>query len=236
MLCVKDKSKNVVIFLLILIILILGILVFLFATGTLTFNSQANSSDSLEGNTYNGEENLVEQKLTTEEAISILKSDYNDAVRHILNETVSYCGEYATGDNTSLTLNGFLYEKSSIYHSFEELDNDLKNYVTEELLKSLDSYNKEVDDGNGNTIGSYYEKNGNLYCNTWNKGGNLNLEYYNEEESIFEILSIEENLFNAKINAVYYDTTKTTKTIKNIEVSVIKNGDKWLVNSYQENV
>ena len=104
--------------------------------------------------------------------------------------------------------------------------------MTDTLLKST-NYNKTITI-DGNTVSSYYEQNGSLYCNGWNKGGNIYLEKYNENESSFEITNITVESFNAKINAVYYDHDNTTKTIKQINVSVIKQNDKWLLNSYEE--
>ena len=234
----KDKSKNIIIVLLIVIIIILITLVVLFATDTITFNKKVDSNDQFEDTTSENTENESSNSkdtntmLTNDEAIAILKNDYNDAVRHIFNEAVSYCGEVSTETNSSLSLNGFTYSKSASYNSFEELENYLKNYMTDTLLKST-NYNKTITI-DGNTVSSYYEQNGSLYCNGWNKGGNIYLEKYNENESSFEITNITVESFNAKINAVYYDHDNTTKTIKQINVSVIKQNDKWLLNSYEE--
>ena len=172
------------------------------------------------------------KKLTKAEAEQILKELYNDAVRHIFNESVSYCGDYATGDNTTITLNGFSYSKSSTFKTFKELDNYLKNYMTESLLKSSGYNDSYVEDGV--TIGSYYEKDGSLYCNGWNKGGNIELEHYLINESTFVATKINDNSFDGSINAVYSDFENNNKTTLKIKVSVVKQNDKWLLNSYKE--
>lgn len=226
----SKKSKNTIIILLIIIIVILATLVVLLATDKLTFNNdekdQINDIDDSQNENNTNDDN---GKLTENEAITILKTNYNDDVRYIFNEAITYCGE--TEDGSNLTLNGFTYLKSSSYNSLEELENFLKNYMTDTLLKST-NYNRTIV-VNDNTVSSYYEQDGSLYCNGWNKGGNLDLINYNEEESTFTITNITLESFDATIDAVYY-SADNSKTVKKINVSVIKQNNKWLLNSYDE--
>ena len=226
----QEKNNKGVIALLVVIIVILLTLVVLLATGTISFKNSINNDN----NQNNGGiiENTTNSVITNSEAESILKSLYNDAVRHIYNEMVSYCGTYATGDNVTLSLNGFSYTKSATFNSLAELENYLKGYMTESLLANS-NYNRSTT-FEGTTINSYYEKDGNLYCNGWNKGGNVNLANYLVNESTFTATNITENSFDGTIKAVYNDYNNSNKTTKIIKVSVVKQNDKWLLNTYEE--
>lgn len=222
----KNNNKGVIV-LLVVIIVILALLCILFATGTISLKSNSvDNNQNSNGITDNN--NLI----TNNEAESILKNLYNDAVRHIYNEGVSYCGTYATGDNVTLSLNGFSYTKSATFNSFAELENYLKGYMTESLLASS-NYNKSTT-FEGTTINSYYEKDGSLYCNGWNKGGNMSLANYLVNESTFTASNITENSFDGVINAVYSDFDNNNKTTKSIKVSVVKENNSWLLNTYEE--
>lgn len=214
-----------------IIIIILGGLVVLFATNKINFNSNVIDENTTQENGDTTKDELEDNEniiLTESEAITALKTVYNEAVRHIFNQEVAYCGE----TEGILDLNGFLYYKSTSFDSFAELESYLKKYMTNKLL-STSNYNK-VTTLNGVEVNSYYEKDGNLYCNTWNKGGNVSLSYYQESESIFEITNIEDNSFTATINAVYYDVAKENKTTKKMNVVLVKNNDIWLMDSYEE--
>lgn len=225
-----DKNKNIIIGLLLVIVIILFALVILFATGTISFNSNVINTNDVQKNNdnVNNELNIQKNMLTESEAIAILKNNYNDVVRHIFNEAVAFCG---TTDGT-LNLNGFLYRKSTLFNNFTELESYLKKYMTDNLL-SISNYNKSTV-LNGVEVSTYYEKDGSLYCNTWNKGGNMSLVYYEESQSNFKIIDVEDGFFTATIDAVYYDDAREIKTTKKINVSVVKNDDVWLIDSYKE--
>lgn len=219
----KKDSKNVIIISLTFIIIILIALVILFTTNTISFNNKNNI-----GNPDNNT-----SKLTNEEAMTILKNSYNSTVRHIFNEGVSYCGDYATGPDTTISLNDSIYSKSATFSSFSELDSYVKKYLTEELL-STTRYNQSITI-NGQRVNSYYEKDNSLYCNNWDKGSNMLLSIYSETESNFTITTINENSFSGTINAVYYDTNNENKTVLNINVTLINQNNNWLIDSYKEN-
>lgn len=226
----KERNNNkVIIILLVIIIVVLSILVVLLATGNNLFKSISSANDTTSPNTL---ENNQTTMINSSEAEIILKNLYNDAVRHIFNQGVSYCGEYADGNDGSLELNGFFYTKSATFKSFEELDNYVKKYMTDSLLESS-RYNHSTTIGE-KTINSYYEKDGSLYCNGWGKGGNLGLEYYLADESIFTISNIKEKSYDGEIKAVYYDTGQENKTTLTIKVTVVKQNDIWLLNTYEE--
>ncbi len=222
----KNNNRGVIV-LLVVIIVILALLCILFATGTISLKSNSvDNNQNSNGITDNN--NLI----TNNEAESILKNLYNDAVRHIYNEGVSYCGTYATGDNVTLSLNGFSYTKSATFNNFAELENYLKGYMTDSLLASS-NYNKSTT-FEGTTINSYYEKDGSLYCNGWNKGGNMSLANYLVNESTFTASNVTENSFDGVIKAVYSDFDNNNKTTKSIKVSVVKENNSWLLNTYEE--
>ena len=152
----REKKSNVGLY------ICLVVLVFLVGIGTGYFlyknKNKVEPTDIL--NTENAENS--EKAITKSDAETILKDLYNAAVRHIFNESVSYCGDVDIND-TGIILNDFHYYKSSSFKSFEELDNYLKNFMTESLLKNSNYNNSVVDEGI--VIESYYEKNGSLYCN-----------------------------------------------------------------------
>ena len=223
----KNNNKGVIV-LLVVIIVILALLCILFATGTISLKSNSVDNNQNSNGITDNNNNLI----TNNEAESILKNLYNDAVRHIYNEGVSYCGTYATGDNVTLSLNGFSYTKSATFNNFAELENYLKGYMTDSLLASS-NYNKSTT-FEGTTINSYYEKDGSLYCNGWNKGGNMSLANYLVNESTFTASNVTENSFDGVINAVYSDFDNNNKTTKSIKVSVVKENNSWLLNTYEE--
>ncbi len=226
----KKNNGGILVGILIGVVVMLLVFIGLFMTNTISFTSKSdNNSNMSSGNEIQDNKN---NNLTESEAINIVKNLYNDAVRHIFNEGVSYCGKYATGDNVTLSLNGFSYSKSATFNSFEEIENYLKGYMTESLLAST-RFNQSVTN-NGVTISSYYEKDGSLYCNGWNKGGNMELTNYLVNESTFTVTNITKNSFDGTINAVYNDVNNVNKTTKIIKVSVIRENNKWLLNTYEE--
>ena len=213
-----NKNKSLIISFLMFIIIILITLTIILIMNNIKLNENIK------------EINNETEKLNEWEAILILKANYNDAVRHIFNEGVSYCG--LTDAGTNLYLNGFSYYKSVTYNTFEELREYLKQYMSDELLATSrfnHTYNMD-----GVEISSYIEKDGNLYCNFWNKGGNMLLVYYSEAETSFEITNIEDDSFDAIINAVYHSVDKNYRTVLKIKVSVIKQNDKWVLDTYEE--
>lgn len=243
----EEKGKNIIIILLLVIVIMLVALCVLFATGTISFNSKTMNNDissSSNNNMSNTEnDNTVDTvetatKLTNGEAISIVKKLYNADVRYIYNQMITYCGEMESGEGAYLSIDDFNYTKSKSFKNLKELENHLKTYMTESLLKSS-NYNRSVT-SNGKEVTSYIEKDGALYCNGWNKGSNMELAYYVEDETTFEISNITEDSFDAKIDAVYYDVSyeenksASAKTIKNISVTVVRQNGNWLLDKYSE--
>ena len=175
----SKKSNRIVLYIVIaVIIMMIGIWV-----GYLLHDNVKNQKEN-----NDVKQNIIENGVewTTNNSHSeILKNLYSDAVRHIFNESVSYCGDT---DNDSLELNGFSYSKSSSFKSFKELDDYVKSFMTESLLKKAGYNDTDIDDGI--VIPSYYEKDGSLYCNGWNKGGNIELANYLIDESTFYVSNI----------------------------------------------
>ena len=219
----KNNNKGVIA-LLIVIIVILAVLCVLFATGTISFTSKSVENNNQESNNIINDDNTI---LTENDALTILKEKYNVAREVFDLGIISYCGKYATDDNSSKEIDGILFYKSTTYSNFEELSTYLKSYMTEELLNSTKNYNDSVSK-------SYYEENGNLYCSTRNKGGNVTYTSFLENESIFKINQITENDITATITAVYSDVDEKEKNSRTINVTLVKNSDNWLVNSYDD--
>lgn len=217
------KNKNLLIILIVGIILI-GVALFLNFSGALGSKKESKNED-IEPN---------EVVLSDEDKINIVKSLYEEAaVRHIFNETVSYCGEVSMEENNSKTVSNFIYYKSETFHSFLELDNHVKKFMTEELLANT-NYNNSSDE-----VNSYYEEDENLYCNYWNKGGNISRNKFIPTDTTYELVNSSDTLIEAKINAVYSSSLSEEekdedKTNVNIEVEIIKVNDNWLINSYEE--
>lgn len=222
----KKNNSGMLVGILIGIIIMLLVFVGLFATGTISFKSTTTSDNGQ--TSESNETNESSNKLTESEAITIIKDLYNEDIRYIFNEKVSYCGDKS---DDSISSNGFTYYKSSKFHTFNELKEHLENYMTESLLNSTSyNYSTVID---GNTITSYIEKDGNLYCNAWNKGGNVERTNYSADESTFKISNIDENSIDADIIAVYnWDGTR--KNNLQIKVTAVKQNNKWLLNTYKE--
>lgn len=218
------NKKNIIITLLVVIIIFLISIIVLFATNRINSNTNNNANNN------NNNDDI--STITNDEALAILKNSYNSTVRHIFNQVVSYCGDYAKGENTTLSLNGFSYTKSATFNSFKELDSHVKKYLTENLLSNT-NYNRTTTINNTKIV-SYYEKDGNLYCNGWNKGGNIELANYSQEESNFKITTIDKDTFSAEIDAVYYDINNEQKTIIKIKLTFIKENENWLIDSYEK--
>jgi len=227
------KSNKGVIAILIVIIFILAVLCLLFATNTISFKSKTTSNETNNSSDTTVEETTENVLISEDEAINIVKELYNDDVRFIFNQMISYCGEYAEGENTTISINGFTYRKSASFKTLEELENHLKKYMTESLLNNTD-YNRTTSI-DGNEVTSYYEKDGALYCNGWNKGSNMDLGKYLVEKSEFEISNIEEDSFKAHIKAAYSElNSEKVGVTLSINVTVIKENGNWLLSGYQE--
>ena len=242
----SENNRGIIIALVGVIIVMLLTLCVLFATGTISFGAKTNNnaSNSAGNNINNTEDNntvdTVETttKLSNAEAINIVKKLYNADVRYIYNQIVTYCGEMESGEGAYLSVDNFNYTKSKSFKNLTELENHLKTYMTESLLKSS-NYNRSTTI-NGKEVTSYIEKDGALYCNGWNKGSNMELAHYVEDETTIETSNIDEDSFDAKIDAVYYDVSyeenksASTKTIKNVSVTVVKQNGNWLLDKYSE--
>ena len=219
----ENKNKGTLVGILIGIIIMLLVFIGLFMSGTISFKETTNN-DEIDNNQTNN----INNKLTEDEAINIIKNLYNQDVRYLFNERVSYCGDYS---EESINLNGFIYYKSTKFKSFKELKEHLLKYMTESLLNNT-SYNYSTTI-NGNTITSYYEKDGNLYCNSWAKGSNIERTNYSIDDSTFAVSNISENSFNADIKAVYIWDGNRKVTVP-IKAGIVKENNKWLLNTYQE--
>ena len=247
----QKDNNGIIIVLLTIIIIILIALCILFATGTISLKSKTVNNDTSNsgnsgteiinnGNNDSATNNIETTILTNAEAAEIVKNLYNDAVRYIYNQATAYCGEGSNGSDGYITIDGFGYAKSANFSNLEELEDYLKKYMTKELLSST-NYKKSVTI-NGKTITSYIERDGALYCNGWNKGGNMGLYYYDEDNTTYEINNITSTSFNAKIDAVYYDYSyvedrnNSVRTLKEINVTVIKKNGNWLLDKYEERI
>lgn len=170
--------------------------------------------------------------LTDEEALNTLKTDYSDAIRYILNEDTTYCGTLATEGKTTLDINGYTYQKSASFNTYEDLEKYVKQYATDNFLAKADfNHQTKV---NGQNIVSYYKSGGNLYCNTWKKDKNLLLVNYAEEESTFEIIRNNKNSFKVKATVIYYNNDRSIKTPIEYEFKVIKQANNWLLDDYKK--
>lgn len=170
--------------------------------------------------------------LTDEEAINTLKTNYNDAIRYILNEDITYCGTLAAEGKTTLDINGYTYQKSDSFNTYEDLEKYIKQYATNNFLEKADfNHQTKV---NGQNIKSYYESGGHLYCNTWKKDKNLLLVNYAEAESSFEIIRNNKNSFKIKATVVYYNNDQTIKTPIEYEFKVVNQKNSWLLDDYKK--
>lgn len=197
----NKKNNKGVIAILIVIIIILSTLCVLFATGTIKYetNNITNNINNDETNGTNNNElsSFEKEKVNTtlDETLKLeLENTFAFVYDYYYDSPNGYCGNYST---------------------FDEMIDNLKEYMTETLIHGQSSTNKN----------EYKEENGKLICPDYGKGGS----YLKKD-------------FTIKYNEIYTNYIYTTieASIEGLEdnwkelyrVTFEKKDNKWIVSSW----
>lgn len=202
---------------LIVLIIILSILV-LALSGYIVYDKVLNKNElPLENNigAENNNEENVSNDITEQEIKNIFRFVYD-----YMEIPQSYCGESTTGIVNHTNEGMHIYDMSTEYSTYNELINDLKKYMSTEVMSSgrFPSTNKD----------SYFEKEGKLYCENSQKGypyglGNIEIEITSKNENRIVCLATME-----------LTDMSNNKTYDKVNITLEKNNDNWIITSYEK--
>ena len=217
----NNTNKNTIIALLIVIIIILIALVIILATCTINFNSKTTENTNQQ---LNDKIDESDQNLTESEGSDILKIKF-DFVEEYLSTFQNPCGKDSTIDDNIPKQNGMPYYRSSEFHSFEELNKYLLQYMSENIIALKSNYKKE----------NYLEKDGNLYCIELAGGQMVS---YIPEKTEYVINQMNNNSINATVTA-YIESGLDDMTDYNVKrvinVTLTKNNENWQITKFEYN-
>ena len=221
----KKNNNGVLIGLLIGIIVMLLVFVCLFATNTISFNSK-NTNDKTKGT--NKEVNEKNNTLTGDEAVKLIKTKLNFVVEYFDTLQVP-CGDDAEIDNSVPFKNGNPYYKSKQFSSYNELNEYLLQYMSQDIISQHKFYKKEY----------YLEKDGSLYCLMSGKGSG-DPRVYVPEKTKYLVNNISTNSIDFTIT-VYYEAPSNISNngwgenySKTYNVVLTKFNDNWQITKYEE--
>lgn len=212
----KKNNNGMLVGILIGIIIMLLVFICLFVTGTISFKTSTitNTEETSESQINNIE---TEKTITKDEAVNILKKAA-DRIGNVSNG-YPYCGENMNYDDTDAIFdehNISTHNASKDYTSLDNMKEDLKKYMSEELI------NKYIDNSN------YIEKNQKLYCKTYHKGTIL----YDSNKSSYtvETFTNDEIIANGTLSTFsegdnYYNNK--------VNIEMKKNNDNWQITKYE---
>lgn len=173
-------------------------------------NDDTNLSDNKENDTTKPGE-LDELKVSMINAFKFTYTYYSNGN--------TYCGGYDYDDTLKSTNPAVSsHTASSKYNSYNDMINDLKKYMSDEVINKKTFIDKDT---------GYIEKNGKLYCGDFYKGGNV---FTLDNVSIIE---------SKQSDNIIYTTIETTQTYidytkkENYQVNFSKVNGNWVVSSYQ---
>lgn len=210
----KKNNSGMLVGILIGIILMLLVFIGLFVTGTISFKTTTTNDNvqTSENNQTDNNEDIKE--MTKEDATNILK-EAADKIGNVSNG-YPYCGDNMVYDEVDVILdehNISTHTASKDYISLNNMKDDLKKYMSEELI------NKYIND-------SYYiEKDNKLYCTTPHKG----IDLYDKNDSSYTVETFTNNEIIAKGIVVTHGPGTENKANVNI---LINNNDNWQITKY----
>ena len=218
----EKKNSGMLVGILIGIVLMLLVVGCLFATGTISFKETAtNNNGQTSENSQTSESNNM---LTESEALSVLKSKVDFAEKYFTTFQ-NPCGDGAEINTSIPQKNGMPYYESKQYHTFNELNDSLLQYMSQNIINIRTQYTKD----------NYLEQNGKLYCYMIGGGS---LVGYQPEKTEYTITNITNNSITANvISYVESDDASMTEynEKRNISVELTKNSDNWQITKYEGN-
>ena len=200
------------------ILIIIGIFIVLciFYTFNIINNNKQNNTVQENHNLKNVSNNT----LSKSDAITILKTKVDFAEEYFTNPQLP-CGENAEIDDSIPKKNNMdTYYLSKTYSSFDELNNYLLQYMSQNVINLNILYNKD----------NYIEQNGKLYCLMLQRG---NIGNYKDEKTDYKIEDITENSIHANIVSYIEDDQLPEYNVKRyISVVLTKNENNWQITKY----
>ena len=203
----KGNQNNTIILLLVIVIIILTVLCVLFATNTISLNN----------NKVRNTNTTQEQVITKDEALSFLTTVANKVGR--ISNGYPYCGENMIYDDKDAIYDEYqmsTHNASVDYTSLNDMKNDLKKYMSDEII------NKYIDDS------LYVEKNNKLYCTVYHKGTII----YDKEHSSYEVKNVTSDTVVATGTISLMSDTGDYST-KNVDIEMKKDNDNWMITKYE---
>lgn len=229
----KKNNNGILIGVLIGIIIMLLVFVGLFATNTISFNTKETfTSNQTKEDTLNNKENNIElnKELTNEEAISIVKERV-EKVFEYAHFMSAYCGETEITypedinnyDKEKFIVEGYITYYVSKYKNKEELNNYMKTFMNDEVIKK---YSKE----GAYTVDTYKEQNGHLYCLNSNKDCGT---YLDINQSNFTIKNLSKDTISVT-GKIKTGSCGETEEYLTVSVEIAKDNNNWIVTKYEE--
>ena len=218
---IKNKRKNIIIIVLMSVIICILLILYMFFPFNITNNKQNNLND----NDRNNKTKDVIQKdksniLSENEALTILKEKVDFTEKYFTDSQLP-CGENAEIDDSIPQKDGmYPYYVSKTYSSFDELNNYLLQYMSQDIININKLYNKD----------NYIEQNGKLYCLMLQRG---NIGSYRKEKTDYKIEEITQNSIDANIISYVEDDQLPEYNVKrSINVTLTKNNNNWQITKY----
>ena len=190
----ENKKGNRIIIILLSVVIILGVFIVLILTDTISLN----------GN-----------KMSKEDALKVVVTS-SDKVGRVSNG-YPYCGDNMIYDEKDVIIdknNISSHTASKDYKSLSEMKDDLKKFMSDELIS------KYIDDNN------YIEKDSKLYCLSPHKGTIL----YDSENSNYSVKKITSDVIDAYGNLRTHSEGDEYNTSVSIKLKKVNNN--WIITEY----
>lgn len=167
----------------------------------------------------NNKENTIEiDDSLNSELINIFQFVYD--YYRLLNP---YCGDWSLEDEISNDSNSVPYFASTEFNSFDEMINNLKQYMTEQVIYGNHSMSRDY----------YIERDGKLYCPVSAKSGDycqLDKVYIKYSRPLASTIET-----NIEVKSSCYDGSSDT-SIQTVlyDVTFTQQNDTWIISSYAE--
>ena len=226
----KSNSKGgLVIGILIGIIIMLVVFIGLFATNTISFSNETTAGEQ---STSNESDKAGKNDNFTELDAKNILNDRIEKVFKYVHSLGAYCGETESSypsdvnnyDKEKYIVEGFITYFASKYNSKEELNNYMKTFMNDDVIKK---YSKE----GVYTSPTYKEQNGKLFCLNSNKDCGM---IYDADKSnlLISDYSNEKIVANGKLS---FHSCGEEEEYLDVSVEIVKDSNNnWVINKYEE--
>lgn len=227
----KKNNSGMLVGILIGIVIAIIVVGGLFVTGTINFKQTANTGNKQTSKSTNNDNIEDTAKALGEKMYLNLYSFQTSWV--FCGENMKWGNKEDYIQNPDFEYEYHMYDVSQDFKSINELNNYLKSYLTDELIKKYyqtESGIYEYKDGKYvNEI--YLEKDGKLYCKNSNKDhGYVD---YDKDNSTYNLVESNEN--SAVVTATIGYKAKGDETVVNIDklqYEIVKSNNNWVLKSF----